>query len=331
MVDFRSVGKRKAPKAPKAPKGPKDPWPRPSARWTWFRDHARVAGESLSHVSQRFGTTLLVWLLVGIGLAFPAALFLVQSGLSDLTGQWHDRPGLSVYFQPGTSPDDLAATVRGQPGVWEVTVTTQDEALTEFMAQAHLGEALSMLETNPLPASLRVVPAAGVDLAQLERLAALARQAAGVAEAVVEKTWLERVAATSSAARRVGAILAVLFGIGAMLVTATSVRLAIEGRLQELQVMKLVGASDAQVRRPFLYLGMFYGLGGGLVAAMLLSLGISVTEDPLTSLFGSFEVAFGVPGFNIRFVGVLLGTGGILGVVGAVLAALQRKASIEGI
>ena len=312
-------------------KAPKDPWPRSSIRWTWPGDHMRVAGESLRHVSQRFGTTLLAWLLVGIALAFPAALFLVQSGLSELTDRWHERPGLSIYFEPGTGPDELAATLHSQSEVQEVTAITQDEALAEFMAQTHLGDALGALDTNPLPASLRVVPTPGAGAASLERLAAMAREGSGVAEVVIEKTWLERVAAASSTARRVGWILAVLFGIGALLVTATSVRLAIEGRLQELRVMKLVGASDGQVRRPFLYLGMFYGLGGGLVAAMLLSVGITIVESPLSNLLGSFDVEFGAEAFDARFVGILLGVGVILGVTGAVMAVRQRKASLNEI
>ena len=172
---------------------------------------------------------------------------------------------------PARARTNWPPRLRGQSGVQHVTAITQDEALAEFMAQTHLGDALGALDTNPLPASLRVVPTPEAGAADLERLAALAGEGSGVAEVVIERTWLERVAAASIAARRVGSILAVLFGIGALLVTATSVRLAIEGRLQELKVMKLVGASDGQVRRPFLYLGMLYGLGGGLVAAMLLS------------------------------------------------------------
>ena len=111
--------------------------------------------------------------------------------------------------------------------------------------------------------------------------------------------------------------------------TATSVRLAIEGRLEELKVMKLVGASDGQVRRPFLYLGMLYGLGGGVLAAMLLSVGLTVVEAPLTSLLGSFEVDFEPAAFGVRFLAILLGAGTVLGVTGALLAVRQRRASLD--
>ena len=310
-------------------KAPKHPWPKTSVPGSWRRDHVRVAADSFRHVSRRVGTTLLAWLLVGIALALPAALFLVQSGLTELTGRWDHRPGLSVYFEPGTGPGALAAVLREQSGVERVEVTTQEEALAEFGAQAHLADALGVLEINPLPASLRMVPVAGARPAELESLAELARQHPGAAEVVVERTWLERVAAASEVARRLGAILGALFALGAVMVTATSVRLAIEGRLEELKVMKLVGASEGQVRRPFLYLGMLYGLGGGVLAAMLLSVGLTVVEAPLAGLLGSFEVEFEPSAFSMRFLAILLGTGSVLGVIGAALAVRQRRASLD--
>ena len=296
---------------------------------SWRRDHVRVAADSFRHVSRSYGSTLLAWLLVGIALALPAALYLVQSGLSELAGRWDHRPGVSVYFEPGTGPETLAALLRELPGVERVEVTTQQQALAEFGARAHVADALSMLEVNPLPASLRIVPLAGTGAADLDRLAERARRHPGAAEVTVERTWLERVTAASEAARRLGAILGVLFALGAVMVTATTVRLAIEGRLEELKVMKLVGATRSQVRRSFLYLGTLYGLGGGVLAAMLLSVGLSAVEAPLASLLGSFEVEFESAAFGLRFLAVLLGTGTVLGMIGAALAVRQRRASLE--
>ncbi len=304
------------------------PWPRPSYPWRWLRDHVRVAGESLRYVSQRLSGTLLAWLLVGIALALPAGLLLVQSSLSELTGRWDNRPGLSVYFEPGANPAVLATALRQQPDVKRIEVVTQQQALAEFRAHALLGEAIEVLESNPLPASLRVVPIAGTDFAALEQLAEQARQHPGTLEVVFEKTWLERVANATKVVRRVGAILAALFGLGAVLVTTTTVRLAIEARLGELRVMKLVGASDPQVRRPFLYLGLLYGFGGGMAAAMLLSGGIMVLEPPLARLLSSFDMTFAAP-FGIRFLGLLLGVGAVLGILGAAAAVRQRRASLQ--
>ena len=109
-----------------------------------------------------------------------------------------------------------------------------------------------------------------------------------------------------------------------MLVTATSVRLAIEARLEELRVLKLVGATERQLRRPFLYFGALYGIGGGLVAAMLLSVGLLTIEAPLERLLGSYQRSLEIHGFGGTFLLALLSIGGILGVAGALLAARQR-------
>lgn len=295
----------------------------------WLRDHRRVAADSLNQFSRRLGASLLAWLLIGIALALPAGLFLVQSGLSGLTEGWEGRPGLSVYFQLGQEGDVLAEALRQQPMVHGVSLISAEQALAEFRAQTQLADALDALESNPLPASLEasLVPGAGPE--DLQRLVEFARGGAGVDQVVVEKTWLQRMIDLSQATRRLGAILGVLFGIGAALVTAISVRLAIETQLEELKVMKLVGASDGQLRRPFLYFGLLYGLGGGMVAAMLLSLGIAILEDPLASLLGSFGQAFGMESFGLEFLLALLAASGALGLAGAVLALRQRKASLD--
>lgn len=129
--------------------------------------------------------------------------------------------------------------------------------------------------------------------------------------------------------RRLSWVLAAMFAIGAVLVTGTSVRLAIESRLEELRVMKLVGATSAYIRRPFLYFGLFYGLGGGVAGSMLISAVLGVLEAPLAALLGSYGQSLDPAGLDIVFFGALVLCGGVLGVAGAVLAARQRLANLQ--
>lgn len=314
-------------------KAPADPWPRARAgllaRW---RDHTRIARETARFVSERMGTSLLVWLLVGIALALPSGLFLLQLNLAAMTGAWEGRPGLSVYFEPGAAEPalrSLADDLETHEAVDRVIVITQEEALQEFQKHAELADALVLLETNPLPASLRATLVRGATADDLAALAALADGRPGVAEVSVEKTWLERVTDITRVVTRLGVMLGVLFGLGAVLITATSVRLAIEARLEEVRVLKLVGATDAQIRRPFLYFGAVYGLGGGLVAAMLLSICLVVIEPPLADLMGSYGQPLELAGFDLRFLGALFASAGVLGVTGALVAARQRLAGLE--
>ncbi|MDH3644310.1 MAG: permease-like cell division protein FtsX [Gammaproteobacteria bacterium] len=310
-----------------------DPWPRTRTGFvSWWQDHLRIARETMHFVSARLGTSLLVWLLVGIALALPAGLLLLQLNLADMTSAWDGRPGLSVYFDldvDGETVKAVAAGLREREETEDVRVTSSEEALAEFQSYTSLADALDLLQVNPLPASLRATLVSGSSLADLELIAGMAAEVSGVSEVVVEKTWLERVIDITRIVSRLGMILGALFGVGAVLVTATSVRLAIEARLEELRVLKLVGATDRQIRRPFLYFGAFYGLGGGLVAAMLISLCLVAIESPLSNLLGSYGRDVETAGFDPLFLSGLLLMGGLLGVVGALLAARQRLTDLE--
>jgi cell division transport system permease protein len=311
-----------------------DPWG--SRRWrglgAWWRDHWRIALDSGAFVSSRLGTSVLVWLLIGIALALPAGLYLVRANLSLMAEQWQGRPGISVYFSPGSAPGlgvELQAELQARADVETVRLISAALALEEFQEFSGIEDALALLEVNPLPMSLGVVLVDDVEAAEFDLLATQLAERDGVTDVVIERTWLERVDAMNTVLGRLAAVLTVLFSCGAVLVTATSARLAIETRLDELRVMKLVGATDAYIRRPFLYLGVFYGLGGGLLAAMLISAVLVVLETPLATLFGSYGGQLESGGFDLAFFASLLAIGGLLGIGGAVLAAHQRLAHLE--
>jgi cell division transport system permease protein len=323
----------KEPARKKPRSAPRDPWPRTGGGVRGLlRDHARVARDSAQHVSARIASTLLVWLLVGIALALPGGLLLLQANLTAMTSGWEGRPGLSVYFElgvPAETVDSVAALVGTRDEVEAVTVITADAALEEFQRDSGIADALDLLDDNPLPASLRATLKLGADAAALAALAKSLEGETGVAEVVVERTWLERVSEIREVVRRLGALLAVLFGVGALLVTATSVRLAMETRLEELKVLNLVGATRAQIRRPLLYFGALYGLGGGLFGAMIISFGLVLIEAPLAQLVGSYGGSLDVAAFDGAFFGGILGIGALLGVLGAFLAARQRLNELD--
>ena len=315
----------------------RQPWSHASFRlFAWLRDHRRVGSESVAFVSSRLGTSFLVWLLVGIALALPAGLWILQVNMAQLSAGWEGRPGVSVYFDLGVSQarmQAVAAKVKHEALIDDVTVTSAEQALAEFKADAGAGTALSAaleeLSENPLPASLRAKFVRGVETWQVEELTEQIAQLEGVAEVAVEKTWLERLNELTSAVTRLGLILGVMFGLGAVLVTSSSVRLAIENRLEELRVLKMVGATGGQIRRPFLYFGALYGFGGGVIAAMLIAVAIMIIEPPLSNLLGSYQKNLDLAGLDLRFLLFLLGIGSLLGVTGAIVAVRQRLRDLE--
>ena len=315
-------------------RGSEDPFPveETTSAIGWGRDHLRVLRDAIHYVSERLGTSLLVWLLVGIALALPAGLYLLERNLEDMSAAWDGRPGLSVYLDVGADASvakTLAGQLEEQSGVATVVTTLPEQALEEFQAHTGLGDALDLLSGNPLPASIRVTLDTDATTADLERIAAGVANAPDVHEVVVEKTWLARVRDISSVVSRLSFVLAVLFGLGAVLVTASSVRLAIEARLEELRVQKLVGATNAQIRRPFLYFGAIYGAGGALIALMLISATLLIIEAPLTSLFSSYGTELNLIGFDPTFLLMILLLGTVLGVCGAVVSAGKRVLELE--
>ena len=315
----------------------RDPWASPRSGLLalalgWFRAHAFDAREVLSVAIRQPGSALLIWALLGIALSLPAGLYLLRINVAALGADWSGSPGLSVYLTLDASDevrDGLAAVLRLRDEVEAVEVITPEAALAAFEAHAELEDVLADLPENPLPASLRVVVKPGRTAADLDALAASVTDETGVAEVVIERLWVERVADLSALLGRFSAFLAVLFGTGALLVTATAIRLALETRLNALRVLQLVGATDAQMRRPLLYLGVWFGAGGAVVAAMLISLALVLVEAPLTRLAGSFGQTVTVQGFDGRFVAALLAAGVLLGFGGALLAARQRLRRIE--
>ena len=330
----RKARRRQPPARRKPPPRPKpaDIWPPLRRPWgAYLREHGRVAKEGFDYVATNLGSTLLVWLLIGIALFLPAAFHLLDANLARPADDWLGASGFSVYFAAEADPQRasaLAARLQREPDVVGVRTITPAQALAALRRESDLGDVLNVLETNPLPSTLRVTIDQDARAGRLTALSALARRSDGVDEVVVETTWLERLAAIRSVTQRLAWLLAALVSVGAVLISTASVRLAIESRLAEVRVLTLVGASRRFVRRPFLYLGIVYGLGGGTVAGMLVAVGLAWLEAPLARIARSYgqSAAEGLElvGFDPMFMATLLASGAVLGVLGAVIASNQR-------
>ena len=311
----------------------KEPWPRskrPIA--ATFRDHVSVIRDSVRFTSSRFGTSLLVWLLIGTAMALPAGLYLIERNIEVISRQWDSLNSFSVYFEVGASVGDineLVQQIRNHSDIVTVSTVTPEEALNEFSSYKEITNAMTLLESNPLPASARVTVD---DQLSLERLSEVASQfeAVGVVdEIVVERAWLQRLQAIGEFISRLGWVLGILFGAGAVLITAASVRLGLEMRLEEIKVLKLVGATNAFITRPFLYSGAIYGLGGALIAAMVLSAALILLEAPLGALWSSYGQMVNLQGDEPAFYFGLGLVGVILGVIGGLVASNQRLREIN--
>lgn len=300
----------------------------------WLTRHAQNAIGALGTLARNPVATALTVTVIGIALALPAALgVLVQSGRA-LAGGWADIRDFSVYLAPGVALDraeSLASELQGKAGVASVRLIPADAAAAELGRDPGFAGAMAALEANPLPHTLVVRPAESIDAGALEALGAELRKEPGVDTVKLDLQWVERLNAVLDFLRRLGLIVGGLLIAAVVIVVGNTIRLDIQNRSAEIEVAKLLGATDAFVRRPFLYLGLWYGILGGLVALVILLGGLWALGGTVTRLAGLYGSSFelgGASGLSLLAVlggGLLAGWGGAWIAVSRHLAAIQPK------
>lgn len=277
--------------------------------------------------------TLLTLVVIGVALSLPAGLGLVVNNLRTATGDLGNALDFTVHFKLGTPIErvqQLAKSARERPGVESVTVKTADEALEEFKQASGFGDALSALTDNPLPHHLIVRPAANASgPAEVENLRRYFVAFPEVDLVQLDLDWVRRLHSLLDVLRRVFWVIVAVLGLGVLAVIGNTIRLEIQYRRPEIEVTKLVGGSNAFVRRPFLYTGLFYGLGGALLAALILIGGLAYLERSVGDLSAQYGGHFTMEGPGLRGLGILVGVGAGLGWLGALISTGRHLRAIE--
>src|ERR1700722_1660438 len=254
----------------------------------YLTHHAQALLGSLGRLVRTPFATALTVLVIGLALALPLALALFVSNAMRATGGFTGAVDVSVYFKSEVAVSrvqQLAQSVRGRAGVAAVQVISADDALKEFRQYSGFGAALQALGQNPLPNVLHVRPAA--DASAPADLAALKHYLSAWPEVdlvQVDAEWVLRFNAILDLLRRVLGIATVLLGAGVLAVIGNTIRLEIQSRRTEIEVVRLVGGSSGFVRRPVLFTGMLYGLGGALLAWAMVGTAVLVLRAPVASL-----------------------------------------------
>jgi cell division transport system permease protein len=277
--------------------------------------------------------TMLTLTVIGVALALPAGLGLVVNNLRSATGDLGNALDFTVHFKLGTPIErvqQVAKSARERPGVESITVTTADEALEEFKQASGFGDALSALADNPLPHHLVVRPRQGASgPAEVENLRRYFAAFPEVDLVQLDLDWVRRLHSLLDLLRRMFWVVLVVLGLGVLAVIGNTIRLEIQQRRPEIEVTKLVGGSNAFVRRPFLYTGLFYGLGGALLAALILVGGMAYLDQAVGDLSAQYGGRFLVEGLGPRGLGILVGVGAGLGWLGALISTGRHLRAIE--
>ncbi len=301
----------------------------------WFERHLQTLVASLGRLArQPFGTVLTLG-VIGVALALPACLHLFVVNARALSGGWQSSLDFTVYLKPSVPEAEarqLAARIGEREDVENARLITAKEGLEQFRQWSGLGAAIDALPENPLPASIVVRPRVrgdGGDLQAVRTLGEELRDLRGVDQVQLDTDWIRRFAALLDALRRAVAIAATILAVAVLMIVGNTIRLDIDGRRTEVEVAKLVGASDGFVRRPFLYGGFWYGLGGGILAWALVVVVVAALAGPVDRIAHAYGSGFRLEGLDLRATALLLGGGALLGWLGAWLSATRHLRSVE--
>lgn len=300
---------------------------------TYFSRHAQALLSAFGRLIRQPLGTLLTMFVIAIALALPSTLWLVVKNARIAAGDVTDSIELSVFFKsdvPLEKAEQLAAAARQRPGVGEVTLISADDALEEFRRYSGFGAALDALQGNPLPHVIIVRP--DTAYASPQGVDSLKRYLSAWPEVETvqfDGEWVRRLTAILDLLRNVFAVFAVVLGVGVLAVVGNAIRLEIRARRSEIEVTKLVGGTNAFVRRPFLYEGVVFGLLGGAAAVGIVSLAVASLIEPVGRLAALYGGRFALVGIEPLEAVVLIFGGGLLGVLGAWLGAARLIARIE--
>ncbi len=296
----------------------------------WLESHRASVVDSVGRLIKQPIGSFFTCLVMAVALSLPMGLALLLDNVERLGGSWQRAAQISLFMQLDVNAQRgqaLQEQILAMPDVSEASWISREQALEEFQQLSGLGEALRELPENPLPGVILVTPSE-VDRDNLEALRQRLADLPGVEQAQLDLLWVERLTAILKLGDRFVFGLSLLLIATLLLVIGNTIRLHIENRRTEIEVVKLVGGTDGYVRRPFLYMGALYGLGAGLIAWLLLAYGLGWLNEAVIGLAGLYGSDFGLGGVPTDD-GLSLVLGAVLlGYIGAWLAVARHLSEL---
>ena len=294
--------------------------------------HRSTARDSLQRLLKTPYATTMTWLVIGIALALPVGMWLILSNAQSASEGWDSGAQVSLFLHQQVSDERGRAFTQKlaqQENISSTHYISRSQALLEFQELSGFGDVLRNLDDNPLPALVLATPSAQLDTSASQALIESLESLPEVDRVVLDVEWVQRLYSLMELARRAVLAVGLLLALGVLLVIGNTIRLAIESRRDEVVIVKLVGGSDSFVRRPFLYTGLWYGIGGALAAWLLVALAIFWLSGPLATLSALYQSSFSVQGLGFGGGLILLLLGGLLGLIGSWLAVARHLVDIQ--
>lgn len=295
--------------------------------------HAQVFLYSLGQLFRTPISSLMTLLVIAITLVLPTGLYLVLDNLKGLGGSLGDSVRITLFLEKHVNQaatDRLLTTLKRRTDIDKIRYLSPSDSLRDFKSLSGFGQIVDQLDENPLPAVILVVPSSNQQqLEVLESLAAELGKLPHIELAQLDSKWVNRLRILLELGTRGVIILASLLAMGVLLIIGNTIRLAVLNRRREIEIIKLVGGTDAFVRRPFLYAGTLQGALGAVISVGLIYSILGALSGPISDLNQAYGGQFEPRGLGVGGSALLIAAGGILGWAGARLAVWRHLRDIE--
>ena len=300
---------------------------------SYLAHHLQMLIASLGYLSRQPVSSLMTSAVIAIALALPAGLYIALDNASQLSAEWDGTTLISLFLRNDVSIDKaekLASKLKKSKDIEKVIIIDRDRGLKQFQKISGFGDAIKFLDENPLPHVITVQPA--VDQQRPDKVVHLVEKLQNenlVELAQLDMQWVKRLYTLLDVARRGVWIIGSLLSLAVLLIIGNTIRLDIQNRREAIEVSKLIGASDAFIRRPFLYTGMWYGISGGLLAWLLIAISLGIMADPVQKLAALYHSSYDLIGLSGSDISTLILMSCILGLGGSWIAVGRHLSDIE--
>jgi cell division transport system permease protein len=300
---------------------------------SYGKSHLQAAVSSLRQLSRMPLNSVMTSVVIGVALALPMALYVILQNLETLTHHLKQNNQITVYLKSSVTDSDVTQLVdqfRRNKAIAVVKAVSPAEGLEELQGQAGLNHIAEDLPQNPLPWALVVFPKA--EQATPENLKALTQMFAtlpDVDSVQLDTQWTDRLFGLLALGHRFLFALTLFLGIGVFLIVNNCIRSATQSNKKEIDVIRFIGGTNSFIKRPFLYVGMIYGLLGGIVAWQLVDLMVVWLRGPAAHLGQLYQSPFALIGISVEDTFLLLISSMAVGVVGAWFAVNRHMKTIS--
>ena len=297
---------------------------------TWLRQQWQTFSLTLARLARNPLASLLNIMVIGVALALPLGGYLLLQHLGQVTRQLTGNPQISLFLTSDAGKADIAALevrLKQVPGVRAVRFISREQALEGLKRSENMADVIAALQTNPLPDAF--VLETGGSAAGLEQLEPALKALPKIAHVQLDSAWVKRLETLVQVGRSSVLILATLLAAGLVAVTFNTIRLQILTQKDEIEVSKLIGATDAFIRRPFFHLGLLQGALGGLAALGIVYLSMLILNRSILELARLYGSDFKLSFFGLPDCLALLIFGAALGWLGAYMSVSKHLSEIE--